>query len=141
MKKKKVTNTAMSIPAGLGMGLLLSLMMTIAGAAVTALLLNKEVLAESSVGYGAVLTLIISSVAGALLSAKKIKRLRLQMTLVFGACYYVLLLCMTALLFGGQYEGTGMTALVVLGSSIAVAIGGLGGGTRKKFHGKPKVYR
>lgn len=141
MKNRTVRNTATSVPFGLAMGLAFSLIMTIVGAGITALLVHKEIIPESCIGYGSVVTLIISSIAGALLSVKKIKRLRLQISLASGACYYLLLLCMTALLFGGQYEGMGITALVVLGSCFAVAIVGLGGGQKKKLPIKSKVYR
>lgn len=119
--KKKVTGAAMGIPAGLGLGILISLVITLAGAAVTAWLMTTEAMGEESTGYAAMIILALASGAGALSAVHLIKRLRLQMCLLSGACYYLTLLAMTALLFGGQYQGMGVSAIVILAVCALIA--------------------
>lgn len=141
MKKSPVKHTARSIPVGIVLGLALAWLISIVGAGITALLISRETIPESAMGYGIVITLIVACFAGAFLSVSKIQRLRLQMTMLFGAVYYLSLLGANALFFGGQYSGMGVTALVVLGACATVAFIGLGGGKTRKFNGLKKVYR
>lgn len=112
--KKKVSGTAMGIPAGLGIGAISSLIITVAGAALTAWLIASESIGEETIGYAAMVILMIASAVGAMVSIRLIKRLRLQVCLMSGGCYYLTLLALTALLFGGQYQGMGITAVMVL---------------------------
>lgn len=141
MKKAKARNTASSLPVGVGIGLLVSLILTVLGAALTAYLVDKEIMAQSNVGYGCVISLLVSACCGAYVSVKRVKRLRMRVCIASGACYYLLLLGITALFFGGQYEGMGITALVVLGGCLAVAIAGMSGGKSRKSLFKKSAYR
>ena len=138
---KKARNTASSLPVGVGIGLLVSLVLTVLGAALTAYLVDKEFIAQSNIGYGCLISLLVSACCGAYVSVKRVKRLRMQVCIASGVCYYLLLLGITALFFGGQYEGMGITALVVLGGCIAVAISGMSGGKRRKSTLNKSAYR
>ncbi len=89
-------------------------------------------MAESAIGYGAMGTLALASLCGALTAIWRIKRRYLVMCLCSGLCYFVCLLCCTALFFGGQYAGMGVTALVVLGGSLCAALSTLRKGTGHK---------
>lgn len=120
-RKNKTTGTAMSIPVGIAFALLVSMIMTLAGAALTALLVSSEKIGEGAIGYMVILILAITSVIGALIAVMSVKRLRLQVSMIFGGSYYLLLLAMTALLFGGQYQGMGITAMIVLTGSALIA--------------------
>ena len=139
--KKMRKNTASSIPAGIGIGLLVSMVITLAGAALTAYFIHKETIPEEGMGYGILLTLLLSAAAGAWIAVKRIQRLRMQMCMLSGLCYYLTLLAMTALFFGGEYSGMGITALVVLGGCGTVTILGAGGGKRRKLGRKIRVHR
>lgn len=139
--KKMKQNTSSSIPAGIGIGLLVSIVITLAGSALTAYLIHGESVPEEGMGYGILLTLLLSAIAGAWISVGRIQRLRMQMCMLSGLCYYLTLLSMTALFFGGQYSGMGVTALVVLGGCGTVAILGTIGGKRRKIGKKIKVHR
>lgn len=119
--KKKRSGTALSIPAGLGVGLLISLTVTIAGAALTAWLIANEKIGEGSAGYAAMVILAIATGLGVLTSVYLIKKQRLQVSMLSGICYYLTLLAMTALFFGGQYQGMGVSAIIVLGVSAIIA--------------------
>ena len=139
--KKMKKNTASSIPAGIGIGLLISIVITMAGAALTAYLIHKESIPEEGMGYGILLTLLLSAAAGAWIAMKRIQRLRMQMCMLSGLCYYLTLLALTALFFGGQYNGMGITALVVVGGCGTVAILGLCGGKGRRIGTKMKAHR
>ena len=67
------------------------------------------------------LILALAAVIGTWIAVMLIKRLRLQMSLLFAGCFYLVLLSMTALLFGGQYQGMGVSAVIVLAGSMAIA--------------------
>lgn len=129
---QKVTGNAASVPAGLAMGALMSLAITVAGAGILAKLLDMEKMIWENIGYGIMILLILSSFFGGLTAYKRIKRQRLLVCMASGAVYYGLLLSITALFFGGQYEAVGVTALLVLGGSLAAGMLGLRQGKKKK---------
>lgn len=121
---RKVTGKAASMPVGIGTGLAVSLLLTVAGAAVVAMLLSGGQLGEESIGYGSLAILLVSSFAGAFVSVGMIKHRRLVVCAAAGISYYLAMLLLNALCFGGQYEGAGVTALVVLaGTGLVVLIG------------------
>lgn len=61
------------------------------------------------------------------------------MCLLFGGCYLLILLAVTALIFGGKFQGVLVAAAVVIGVSAATGIVSAGGGQRHKR--VPKKYR
>ena len=136
---KKVTGTSKSMAAGLAVGTLVSLLITLFGAAVIANLVLSEKMASQGIGYGAVLVLLLASAAGAWIAAAMVKHRWLVVCMGAGGSYYLMLLAITALFFGGQYQGMGVTALLVLGGCGAIALLGLRGersGVKKarKYH-------
>lgn len=134
-RKKKISGTAMGLPVGIGLALLVSILITLAGSAVAALLVSSEKIGEGTIGYASMMILAMASLLGAWIAVMLVKRLRLQVAMLFGGCYYLLLLAMTALLFGGQYQGMGVTAIIILAGSALVAFWPAkksSGGKRKK---------
>lgn len=131
VSNRKVTGKASTIPVGIMLGLGVSMLITVAGAAAAAWLISSEVTAQDSIGYLSAAVLVLSSAAGALAAAGKIKRMRLQMCIAFGVCYYLTLLAMTALFFGGQYEGMGVTAVAVALGCAGGALAGMKAGSRR----------
>lgn len=133
---QKPTGRALSIPAGLAFGAVVSLGVTILSAALLAKLVDSEMLAEENIGYGIILLLLAASFTGAMTSYIRIKRQRVLVCLLSGVVYFAMLLSITALFFGGQYDAVGVTAILVLGGSAAAALLGLRdsrGGKRKKI--------
>lgn len=122
---KKVTGKALSIPVGIAVGLSASMILTLIGTAVMANLILSESLSENAIGYGAIVILLLSSAMGAWLAAALSKRRWMVVCLGAGGSYYLTLLGITALFFGGQYQGMGVTVLVVLGGCGAVGLLGL----------------
>ena len=127
---RKVTGTAVTMPVGIGIGCGISLSFTILGAGLVAKLISMEVLRETAIGYGAMMTVLLATVCGAGVAVNKVKKRILQVAMLVGAGYFALLLAVTALFFGGQYQGMGVTALLVAGGCGAVI---LMAGREKKF--------
>lgn len=124
MKKKRVG--IQSIPAAIGVGTGISMLVTLFGVGILAWLLNTERLQENIIGYATVIILLLSSFAGANMAVSMNKEKRMIISLITGAAYLLTLLACTALFFGGQYQGVGVTGLVVLAGCISTAILGLG---------------
>lgn len=135
---RKPTGRAVSMPAGLAAGAAAALGLTLALAALVAKLVETERLEEGGIGYGVMVILLLSSFTGAMVSAVRIKRQRLLVCLLSSVIYLGILLSMTALFFGGQYSGVGVTAILVLcGGALAILVGlrGERGGKRPKIKG------
>lgn len=125
MAKGKPTGRAMSMPAGLAVGGLTSLGVTLAGVAVLAWLIHGERMEMESIGYGILVLLLIASYLGAITAFRKIRRRRMLVCAASGAVYLGSLLCIPALFFGGQYSGIGVTTLLVLAGSGCAGLLGL----------------
>ena len=114
---------------------------TILCAAILAKLMESGTLPEEAVGYGSMIILLSGSFLGALLAFGKVKCKRLQVSLLTAAGYYLSLLAVTALFFGGQYTGMGVTGLLIFGGSGASVFLGMGTGKGKKPRGYQKIKR
>ena len=121
---RKPTGTASGIPAGLASGVVTAAAVTLGGAAVTAKLIDAQVIGWNASGYGVLIILILASWLGAMVAAQRIKRQRLAVCAATGLLYFGVLLLTTALFFGGQYSGVGETALLIFcGSMLGVFTG------------------
>lgn len=139
VRNRKSTGKAVSIPAGVGIGTVGALGWTLLCAAVLAKLMVSETLPEEAVGYGAMVILLSGSFLGAMMAVGKVKSKRLQVCLMTAAGYYASLFAMTALFFGGQYTGMGVTALLVFGGSGTAVLLGMGSGNQKKQRRYQKI--
>lgn len=111
---RKVTGRASSFPAGIAAGILSGLTLTLLISLFTAYLISAGVVCQDKTGYCAMATLVLSSGTGAWVGAKRIKRMPMQTAALCAAGYFLLLLSLTALFFGGQYDGMGVTFLIVI---------------------------
>lgn len=121
------------MPSAIGMGLAISLGVTIATAGVVAFLIAGEKISENAAGYGAAVALLLGAVLGALAAAWRCGERRMVMCLISGGVYFLSLLCCTALFFDGMYQGVGTTALMVFGGSIAAGLMGMKGKRNPKL--------
>ena len=62
---KKATGRAMSIPGGLALSTAVSLGVTLILSAVVAKMVDAELMGEGAIGYGVLITLLTSAIAGA----------------------------------------------------------------------------
>lgn len=120
--KRNVTGTASSLPFGVGLGLLISIVTTLVGAAILGYLIVEERISENAIGVGSMILLILASLAGSLTAIYLVKRLRIQVCVLLGIGYYLALLACTALFFGGQYTGMITTGIVILITCGSVAL-------------------
>lgn len=123
MHHQKVTGRARSMPVGLAMGAAVSMGITLGMAVIGAKLIDAGALGEGMIGYIAMVVLLLSSFCCGLVSAGSIKHRTLMVCGISALIYYGILLSMTALFFGGQYQGMGVTALLILcGCAVAAMI-------------------
>lgn len=129
---KNVTGKTWSIPGGLAIGGMTSVLVTIVLLLILCKLIDTNQMQWENIGYGILTTLLSASFLGALTSCRKIKRQRLLVSLLSGTVYFAVLMCVTALFFGGQYEAVYVTAALVFGGSGAAGLLGTGEGSRRK---------
>jgi len=129
---KRRQGTAKPIPVGLALGLCVSAVITLCGSAITAYLVSAEKMDTEWIGYAALGILILASAAGAGAARKSVKVKALPVCAMMAGAYYLSLAAATALFFGGEYQGMGVTAICVLvGSGIAFLLTGIKKGTGK----------
>lgn len=133
---------AMSMTGGIICGVSWGALITLAAIALMAKLVDTETLLWESVGYGILVTLMISSFTAAKIAEKKVKRRKLMVCTMSGIAYFGLLLVTTALFFGGKYYAMGETALLVAGGSGLAALTGKHNNKRyqKAFAGSIKGH-
>ena len=119
---EKLTGRASSIPSGLIIGALVSTVITVLVAAIGAHLVMSQYIDQDQIGYCSIAALILGTILGAITACKRIKHRKLMVCALSGLAYYLLLLMTTALFYGGQYEGMGVTLLIVMLSTLAAAL-------------------
>lgn len=139
MKKMKLASSGMWF--GIGFGVLTALLVSLGGAAIIAYLICNAYVTQNSLGYLAMAVLAISSALGALVSVGKVKRLRFQVCLITAGVFYLSLLALTALFFGGQYQGMGGPAIMILLGAGAVALLGISTKKGSKMKKLKRAYR
>ena len=134
---QKLTGRAASIPAGILIAMAVSSICTLMFSVIGAVLVSKEYMAQDRIGVWAIVTLVSASVAGGMIAANRIKRYRMQMAGLHGGVYYILLIGLNLLCFGGQLQGMGATLAFVLIGSLAAGLlsnqaAGKGSGRRRR---------
>jgi len=125
MSGKWNSGRAMSIPKGLALGNGISLGLTLLLSLGLAGLISRERLQWEQIGYGIFIILFISALLGAAVSVNAVKRQRLMIAMGSGLLFWAMLIAITALFFGGQYDGMLVTGLIILAASGTVALMGL----------------
>ena len=110
----KLTAKAATIPAGLLVGIVAAMAVTALGACGAAWAILGGIISEGASGYCAMVILLLASAVGATVASGMIQRLRGQMCMAASGGYYLCLLVINALFFGGQYKGVGATAAMIL---------------------------
>ena len=136
----------MSIPGGLAVGMTVGLIVTVLLSSLVAKLLQTGVLAQNQTGYAVMGLLLAASFAGAAVAQGRVKHRRRMICMLSGGIYYLSLLAITALFFGGQYTAMGVTALVVLAGCGTAALmcvrqGRRGKAMHRKRHGNRRLTR
>ena len=118
---RKATGRASSMPIGVLAGGACAFAGTMLTSAVLAKLVDMEIIPQDKIGYGIMVLLLLCAFLGANKACRRVKRQYLIVSAISAGFYYSMLLSVTALFFGGQYSGMGVTAVLVLcGSLLAV---------------------
>ena len=118
---------------GLLVGVLVSLGIMLLSVGLLAFMISKGSLQESSIGYAVLAILLLSSALGASMAVGITEKKRLFTGIVTTLAYGLCLLACTALFFGGEYQGVGVTLLVLLAGGILPAL--IGSKEKKRFKG------
>lgn len=133
----KQAGKARSVPGGLAMAVSVSVLMTIVGSVVIALCLNEEKITWQQAGYWIMGMLLAASFVGGKCAYGAIKRQRLVVCVMSGLLYWGLLLCVTALFFGGKFGAVWETAgIIAAGSGTSALITMPGGGKNRRKTGR-----
>ena len=119
---RKLTGRASSMAGGLAIGAIASILVTVLICAIGAHMISREILAQSQTGYCAIAALLTATITGGAVASGKIKRKKMMVCLLSGLVYFSILIIVTALLFGGRYQGIGVTLITVAIGSIASAL-------------------
>ena len=119
--KQKTGFSIGSIGTGVMIGTSVSMAGTLIGTAACAALISSETIAAESIGYCAMVIVLLASMTGAAIGAGKAKKKRLYTCMLVAASFVLSLLAITALFFDGAYTGVGVTALVISAGSVASA--------------------
>ena len=120
--KTKRTGTASSIPAGILCAAFISIIITAALSAIIAYSINHEILTWEQSGYWIMATLLLSAFIGGKCAFGLVKRQRVMVAIMSGVLYWGILLCFTALFFGGDYNTIGETAGIIGAGCITSAL-------------------
>lgn len=121
---QKPSGRAASMPAGLITGLGIGIGITLLLSAVSAVMVDEGWIGEKDIGYCAMVILITAPFIGARTAQKRIKRQHLAVCGMFAVLYSLVLMGITALLFGGRFEAVGVTLLLIgCGSALPLLIG------------------
>lgn len=121
---QKTKGTAMPMITGVLVGAAISVMLTLAAAVLLTWLLFAGKMDEYFLGYAVLGALLIASITGALFAAIKIKRRKGAVCFITGGIYWLCLLSFTGIFFGGNFQGLGTSAIVVVvGSGTALVLG------------------
>ena len=119
--KTIISGKSSSVPSGIMIGALLAMGITVIGSAIIAKMVDLGYIQQRNVGYGIMVMLVAASYAGVTISCKRIRRRFLMTALLTAIVYWLFLLGITALFFGGQYDAILETGLlIVCGSVIAL---------------------
>lgn len=119
----------LAMAVGIGVGC--SYILTLLGTGLWAWLIGNGSVAQSAIGYGSMVILAVSAAVGCMLASRIFPRKQLMVCGITAAGYYLCLLATTALFFGGQYRGMGVTALMVLLGAALAMLPALTGMSRK----------
>lgn len=130
-----------SIPVSIFIGIAISILLTLIVAGIAAALLASERIGIQTLSAIASITVVIATGVGSWLSTRLAGKQRMLVCLITGAGYFLLLLAMTAMFFGGSYEQVPIRLLFVLLSSALVGFLGMKGKRNNKIKRLKRTYR
>lgn len=122
---KSITNTgkSLSFPGGMTVSGITSMSITILASVIIAQMLDSGQITWEQSGYWIMGMLLLSAFLGAKAAIVTIKRQKLAVSMMSGILYWGIMICVTALFFGGNYDAVLETAaLIIAGSGCAAMV-------------------
>ena len=138
---KKQVGKAIAMPAGIALGILISVVITLVGAILLTSLIAGEKMELEALGYGIMAIQFLGGIIGAVAAMLTVKRQKMQVCLLTGIGYFLVLLASNALFFGGQYDGVLTTGLILMAGCGLTAILGSRETKVGKRHRRKPAYR
>lgn len=124
MSSKKTPGSAISMPIGIMWGTFVSLLTTCSCAALLSWLILNGKIDHHILGYLIMGVLISASILGAITAGNMTKRRRMLVCCITGISYFLSMLGITALFFGGNFQGAEVGGcLIITGSMIVGMVG------------------
>lgn len=140
VSKGRTTGRAKSVPAALALAAFVSMFITATASAAIAYGLNREKITWVQAGYWIMGMLYGAALIGGKCAFRSVKSNRFLISAMSGLLYWGLLLCLTALFFGGDYGPIWETAAIIgAGSGTAALI--LVPNSKKPRIKKGRAYR
>ena len=132
VKLTRDRSKATVIPIAVGIGLGVAWILTILGAVVLTFALAGETISMDAMGFGIVVVLFVSTFTGSMIAVWYAKGQRMQISMITAGVYFLTLLAMNAIFFGGEYKGVWVSLLVVVLAGAVAAFVGTGGVKTRK---------
>ena len=110
----KRSGQAYSISGGLVFSALINIFVTLFFSLIIAYALNNEKISWKEAGYWIMGMLFSASFLGAKIAIITVKHQKIAISMMSGMLYWGLLLCITALFFGGKWSSIGETAAIIV---------------------------
>jgi len=137
MEFKHKTRKPNAIPGVVALGLGVSMLITLLGTAILAYLISSEKIGEGSLNPGSMVVLFLGTAAGSWLVMAQVKEKKWIALSAYALSYFLILLSMTALFFGGEYIGIGKSVIVILTGCASSFLPGIIG--KRKGSGRHKI--
>ena len=135
---KKTFGKAKPMVVGLAVGVGAALLITLLFAVVVTQLVLGEKIGEGTIGYWTGVMLPLSTGVGAWIAVCLVKSKKMQTCLLTAAVYFLCLLGINALFFGGQFQGVVVSVvMILLGAATTGIIAAKG---ERKGHNKRRKY-
>ena len=116
-----------------------SFLATVAATAIFAVFISKELIAEETIDSCSTVVLLVSAITGSSIAITKSDKKTL-IGIYVGTAYLAVLMIITGIFFGAQYQMIGVTSLIVLFGCIFTAILRKNDGKNRRFR-KSKIKR
>lgn len=111
-----------SMVSSVGIGAIVCMTVTLLLTAIVAVLIGTEKIPVSTADYCVLMIVLMSAITGSMVGAGKVSHKRLYASVLIAVSYLLILLSITAMFFEGQYNGVGVTALVIISGSIVAIL-------------------
>ena len=120
MKRKQ--SKATSVPITIGVGLLLSLIITVLAAVLITMMVISERMEPGHIYFGSAATLLLASFIGALYVVLMMGEKKLLFSMVTGGAYFLVQVCVSMLFFDGMIANVWQALILVIGGSFSAGI-------------------